>query len=321
MKFDEIKDEYVAGKIGSKEYAQKMFAEYEKLLQYKNLIKDSCISKITINEEDVIFTATNRDVKKNPYPIDMIIYENDAAAVPATLLSFEKGYEPEELSIVNILCSYINDNAVFFDVGANLGWYTLNILKQYPNIKSYAFEPIKETYFKMQKNIKINQITNCNLYNFGLWDNNQQTSFFYDIEASGASSIVDIRERNSTVKVCGEVRRMDDFIVEENINRLDFIKCDVEGAELFVFKGGIESIQKYKPIIFSEMLRKWSQKFNYHPNDIIHLLEETDYHCYILAENNKLKRFGYVDEETIETNYFFLHPQKHQRIINDLCIK
>ena len=56
MKFDEIKDEYVAGKIGSKEYAQKMFAEYEKLLQYKNLIKDSCISKITINEEDVIFT-------------------------------------------------------------------------------------------------------------------------------------------------------------------------------------------------------------------------------------------------------------------------
>ena len=69
----------------------------------------------------------------------------------------------------------------------------------------------------------------------------------------------------------------------------------------------------------SEMLRKWSAKFNYHPNDIIQLFEEIGYECYVIADNGMLKRFGYVNEETIETNYFFLHPEVHNTIIQKLC--
>ena len=80
-----------------------------------------------------------------------------------------------------------------------------------------------------------------------------------------------MREVKTTQKVECNVRRMDDFVKDENINRIDFIKCDVEGSELFVYQGGIESIDRFKPIVFSEMLRKWSNKFGYHPNDIINL--------------------------------------------------
>lgn len=103
------------------------------------------------------------------------------------------------------------------------------------------------------------------------------------------------------------------------ITKVDFIKCDVEGTELFVYEGGKKTIEKYRPIIMSEMLRKWAHKFNYHPNDIINLLTELGYQCFVINENSNLKKFDKVLEETVETNYYFLHKEKHAYIISNLC--
>lgn len=63
-------------------------------------------------------------------------------------------------------------------------------------------------------------------------------------------------------------KKMDDWNKENNIYP-DFIKCDVEGAELLVLKGGEETLKSKKPVIFIELIRKWAQKFNYHPNEVI----------------------------------------------------
>lgn len=320
MTFAEIQELYAVGKITIKSYKSKMFEKYAELLDYRKLIKNSRVSRIAIDEEEVVFTITNQSVKGEPYDINMVVDGNDAAAVPVDMLSTADGYEPHEFAMVNILCSYLEKDSVFLDVGANLGWYTLNVCKQYPLWKGYAFEPIPETFIRLQRNVEINQLKNCKLYQAGLSNENKIVSFYYDVEASGASSMADLREAESTVKVGCQVNRMDDFVETERLDRIDFIKCDVEGSELFVFQGGIRSIKRYKPVIFSEMLRKWSAKFNYHPNDMIYLLEDAGYQCFVLAENNKLKRFGYVDENTVETNYFFLCPQVHKKMIEDLCI-
>ena len=64
------------------------------------------------------------------------------------------------------------------------------------------------------------------------------------------------------------------------------------------------------------MLRKWSAKFNYHPNDIIDLFKNLGYHCYSLNEG-KLIQFYTMNEDTIETNFFFLHKDYHsEQILN-----
>ena len=77
------------------------------------------------------------------------------------------------------------------------------------------------------------------------------------------------------------MRRIDDYIKEQDIDRLDLIKCDIEDSEFFVYEGSSDSIKRFKPIVFSEMLRKWSVKFEYHPNDIIKLFENWRYQCFI----------------------------------------
>ena len=98
---------------------------------------------------------------------------------------------------------------------------------------------------------------------------------------------------------------------------LDFIKCDVEGAELLVFQGGEDVLREQKPAIFTEMLRKWSAKFDYHPNQIIELFARLGYGCFTIS-SRKLRRFDRMDDATLETNFFFLHRERHAKRIKDL---
>lgn len=320
MLLKDIKNDYMTGNIEKTEYLEKMFRRYEELFEYKELIKNTTVSKITINDDEVCITIKNLDYKNEVYSIDMIIYQDDIGAVPAIALNFSEGYEPEELRMVTKLCSYLSAGAVVFDIGANLGWYSLNLSKQHSDFFIYAFEPIKETFVKLNKNLDINNIKNCKTYNIGLSNKKGIETFYYDVTVSGASSMVDLREKGNVKKVKCNLETIDEFFYINNIKQVDFIKCDVEGAELFVYQGGERIIKEYKPIVFSEMLRKWSAKFGYHPNDIILFFKELGYKCFVIDKQGYLKEINEVNEGTIETNYFFLNIEKHYNIISDLCI-
>ena len=58
------------------------------------------------------------------------------------------------------------------------------------------------------------------------------------------------------------MKTLDGYSEEINVN-VDFIKCDVEGGELLTFLGGSKTISRDKPIIFTEILRKYCLKYNY----------------------------------------------------------
>ena len=140
--------------------------------------------------------------------------------------------------------------------------------------------------------------------------------FYYYPEGSGNASLANLSENKGVKKITCQVKKLDDFINASSLG-VDFIKCDVEGAELFVFQGGIETIKNQKPMVFTELLRKWSAKFNYHPNEVIKLFKDTGYRCFT-TKNGRLIEFFKMDDLTIETNFFFLHSEKHKAKINSL---
>lgn len=317
MSLLEIREGYEKGITDENTYYELMFEEYKKLFQFRDLLQTSeRIQEIKIDTRDVIFSIKCTDPEGKDYFVDMGIDIKDATAVPVQILSIGE-YEREELEMVMRIARYFSEEkqgGIMWDVGANLGWYTLNVCKKFENMESHAFEPVRETYLQMAHNVEINKLKNCRLYNIGLSDENKQEQFYYNTVSSGASSLVNLREDESTKVVECSFERADDFAVRNHIMGMDFVKCDVEGAELLVYRGGIETIKKYKPVIFSEMLRKWSARFHYHPNLIIELFESLGYQCFVIGEG-KLKEFGRVDEETVETNYFFLHKEKHIELI------
>lgn len=300
-----LKTDYKKGLIIKADYIQEMYKIHQYLFDYSEFIKKTDIKKIKIEDSSVIMTSRASGVK-------IICPKYDQRIAPMEILNFDN-YEKVELEMVLRL---MKNGGVFFDVGANIGWYTVNICKLMKDIKVFAFEPIPQTFIYLKKNLEINGIKNVKIYNFGLSDEEKTLTFYYYREGSGNASSANLSASRHVIKIPCLVKKIDDFVEGKKI-KIDFIKCDVEGAELFVFRGGIKTINKDKPIISVEMLRKWTAPFNYHPNDTIKLLGNIGYNCYTII-NSRLRGFKKMDEQTVETNFIFLHKKKHLKEIRTM---
>ena len=301
MKLKQIKEEFRSGHTDKWQYIDKMYDQHISLFDYAEFIKDTNISAITISDDSVIMTFRDSGVK-------MKCVANDKRLAPFDALNFNN-YEQDELEMQ---LNLINKNAVILDIGGNFGWYCLHVANKHKSSTIYSFEPIPQTYKALKENIALNNAENIIPYNFGLSDNNGIFDFYFDPQLSVNASLANVSDNPDTLKVQCTVKKLDDWSTQ--LSSIDFIKCDVEGAELLAFKGGEATLKKFKPVVFSEMLRKWTARFNYHPNDIISFFINLGYKCYT-TENGSLKEFSTVDENTVETNYFFLHSEKHAALI------
>jgi FkbM family methyltransferase len=308
MNIQTIKNQFKNGEINKKQFIDDMHEKYKELFDFSTNLFSTEIEKIEIKDNEVVFTTRKTEYHTGgaKFYVDIL----DKRITPFEALSFEK-YEQEDSEM---LFNLVKNNDVIFDIGANIGWYSIHLAKKINSAKIYSFEPIPETFTKLKKNIEINNISNINLVNTPLSNEVQKLTFYYSPSATGASSSVNISEEIDIKKLECTTDTIDLFVKNNNINKIDFIKCDVEGSELFVYQGGIESIKKYSPIIFTEMLRKWAAKFNYHPNDIINLFSEIGYNCY-KSMNKKLIKIDRIDDDTLETNFFFLKPDLHKDYI------
>lgn len=67
---------------------------------------------------------------------------------------------------------------VFYDIGANIGWHSLNLSARFRNAAYYCFEPIPDTYQHLLENIRLNSFSNIYSYNLALSDRQDIQEFF-----------------------------------------------------------------------------------------------------------------------------------------------
>lgn len=305
MYIKDIKQNYQQSILSKPNFINQMHDSFHQILfEYAKNLKDTEIAKIEIEDNAVIMVS--RPTKHHVGHVRIHCDELDKRTVPVEAFNFGS-YEKEDSAMIYQL---ISPNDVVFDIGANIGWYTNHIAATYPSATVYAFEPIPETFQKLSGNIALNKFNNIHAYNLAFSEKEQVLKFYYSPQQTVASSSRNITENQDIIELTCDSMGIDDFVSEKNINKLDFIKCDVEGAELFIYQGAKKTIEKFKPIICTEMLRKWAAKFDYHPNDIIALFAQLGYSCFFV-EKQKLVEIKEIDETTISTNFFFLHAQKH----------
>jgi len=297
-------EQYRKGEIDKESYISKMHGIHKIFWEYKDFIQNKNVDSIKITQDNVFITTIEGLV--------LTCDPKDERAVSIEILNFGD-YEAKEL---NMLQKFLKKDSVILDIGANIGWYCLNLSKYVPLGCIIAFEPIPKTFEYLKNNIKINNIKNVKINDFGLSDAEGAFEFYYDPKLSGSSSLKSLHESRKHEIVKCKLKRLDDLIINLT-SRIDLIKCDVEGGELFVIKGALETLKKMKPVLFLELLRKWSAKFGYHPNDAIRLLKEIGYDCYFI-DNNNLIKIAEINEQTIATNFFFLDSEKHKNYINFL---
>jgi FkbM family methyltransferase len=299
-----LKNKFLLKEISKPNYIDKMFEQHKLLFEYSSLLMGVDIKSIQITPSGIVFTTKQDEIK-------FLCTKADKRTAPFEILNFDE-YESDD---ANLLYQFINDGDVIFDIGANIGWYSMSFSKKFPNSTIHSFEPLPDTYNQLTQNIAINNLTNIQANNFGFSNETKTLTFYTSKDTSVSNSANNIADDVHATETTCSVITIDDYIAEK-ILAIDIIKCDVEGAELFVYQGGVKAIEKYKPIVFTEMLRKWAAKFGYHPNDIIQLFSQLGYHCFCNNGNVTIQKIDTVTDETINTNFFFLHPQKHALIIS-----
>jgi FkbM family methyltransferase len=127
----------------------------------------------------------------------------------------------------------LNPAPVIFDCGANIGMATIFFKWLYPEAIIYSFEPAPDAYALLEKNIIANKLSSVYLFNVALTDMEGDITFYSDPEVKGSlrASLFSERLLNDPIIVKGQ--RLSHFIGSLQI---DFLKMDVEGAEIIVFK-------------------------------------------------------------------------------------
>jgi FkbM family methyltransferase len=301
--------QYKKKKCGFYEFIAKMNT-YNKLLhKYSEYIKNTDMERIEILHNKVIYTTKKDQIKLSFDGIDM-------RGIPFEILNWGE-YEKEEKTVLEKI---IIEPKVIFDIGSNIGWYSLLFGKKYPYSQIYAFEPIQYSYNYCLENIHLNNLYNINLYNYGLSNKDGREVFFFSQETSALTGTENIIEYKNMQKCSQKVKSLDSFVDQYNISVIDFIKCDVEGSELKVLEGALKSIRKFKPILFFELFHEWSKFYNYHPMTVFEILFKLGYEAF-LPNRGKLKKVcKYVGTNFSKQNYFFLHNKKHGELIEQHTI-
>ncbi len=232
---------------------------------------------------------------------------SDTRSVPSVTVNHGH-YEPHE---VRALCALARSSRSILDVGANAGFMALKMARAEPRAHVHAFEPIPGTHAELARNVELNGLgARITAHRQALAERPGTARFFVPaFHGSVAASARPLFEgENSEVEV--ELSTLDAFVAERQLTQLDLMKCDVEGAELFVLRGGMDTLRRFRPVLMLEMLRKWARAFDYHPNAILECLLPLGYRCYSL-EAEGLREHGSIDDETTATNFFFLDPTRH----------
>lgn len=310
MKLSELKVLYKSCALSKSEYIQKAYMEFHStLFDYIETTELTDVKEIRIAPDGVSFIIGDESIK-------LYVPQQETRVAPFEIMNFDH-YEPEETRAMDLLSVGARN---ILDIGANIGLYSIRFAKLMPSVRVFSFEPMPVSFAYLQRNIASNSVGNrVTSFNYGLSKTNSVVEFF-SVPMNGVNaSLKNVAASAEAVKILGLTLTLDEWVANYKVVP-DFIKCDVEGAELLVFQGGLSTLATYKPIVFSEMLRKWTRPFSYQPNDMLAYFKELGYGCFAVGEKGS-HLITEVTEETVETNYAFLHVEVHAALIDALAGK
>lgn len=140
-------------------------------------------------------------------------------------------------------------NKTIIDIGANLGIVSIVLAKKNPGIKIYAFEPLRENYENLLKNIELNGIDKniITVENKAVTKDGRNINMSININNRGGSSISDVISVNSSMSKenCGiESITLEEIVKKYKIDKIDLLKIDCEGSEYEILYNTKEDILK-----------------------------------------------------------------------------
>jgi FkbM family methyltransferase len=149
-------------------------------------------------------------------------------------------YDPKDFTV--------GENDIVFDIGAQIGIFSVYAAFQAKNGKVYSFEPLPDNFSLLKENAELNKCANIVLYNAALTETGGKRNLFLAGNNTGGHSLVQLRAKNDqTVEI--NSFSLPEVMAREKIERIDFFKIDCEGGEYEIFFNlPLEILKKIKKI-------------------------------------------------------------------------
>jgi len=190
-----------------------------------------------------------------------------------------------ELRSIELIQSNLPTGGVFLDVGANIGCHTLIAAEKVGNTGVvHAFEAITSTCVALTKNVNLNDFSNVVINHCAVYEENTTLELFVaNQDNMGMSSVFQRNEISSTTERVAAIT-LDSYVAQHKIERVDFLKMDIEGAEFSALKGMKNTLSTFHPKILLEISADVMTETKQDPQKILDFLFALNYQMYGVSD-------------------------------------
>jgi FkbM family methyltransferase len=149
-------------------------------------------------------------------------------------------YEYEKQKLIS---REVRPGSVFWDVGANVGFYSLLASKLVGSGKVFAFEPVPRNLAYLREHLALNRVANVQVLSIAVSDKNgsshfktEETGFMGHLSGEGGITV--------------PTATLDSLVDDGAVIPPDYVKMDIEGAELMALRGANRTFQRFRPVLF-----------------------------------------------------------------------
>jgi FkbM family methyltransferase len=189
---------------------------------------------------------------------------------------------------MNFIYNLVKTDDIFFDVGANIGTYSLLAASKITNGKIYAFEPVLLNIDKLSQNIKLNNFDNrIEIIEKVVTDSNGIEPFV-SCEITEISHISHLNGFKEEKHLMLPSVKLDTFAKENGVSYVETLKIDVEGAEYKVLEGFNEYLTEGNVGVLLIELSPKAKFFGIEPTKVFTFLIQRNYNLYTFNRSNRL---------------------------------
>ncbi len=212
-------------------------------------------------------------------------------------------YNYEQTQLIKKL---VKKKHIVLDIGAHIGYFTLIMAKQAKQV--HAFEPEASNFQILKKNVEVNKQSNVKLHNVAVAETEGKTILHLCEMNGGMHRIYPSHWcKGGTSNV--QTVRIDDIIQEA-----DFIKMDIEGAELGALKGMTQLLKKCDITLIMEFLPSSIEEYGAKPRNIYDFLTSLGYDMKLsLKDSLSYEQVEKIAIEKTGTNIICTHISQNKR--------
>jgi len=163
-----------------------------------------------------------------------------------------------EAVIQGVIAERLNVGGVFYDVGANIGFFSLLAASRVgPDGAVYAFEPVPANASSIRRSARLNSFSNIAVFEEAVAESSGRANLILTRHIGGAALASGRSPGDLSHDVTGEIEvavtTLDDAIAARGLRPPTFVKIDVEGAELSVLRGMRDTLARHRPAVLYEI--------------------------------------------------------------------